>query len=62
MKQNHLQGVIDHLESEVSGLSLETVNSMEQSMIKVQLCTVANSSTVVAAKFHMQIKCRCTLL
>ena len=36
MKQQHLQGIIDHLESEVSTLSRESVNSMKQSMLKVQ--------------------------
>ena len=37
MKLKHLQGVIEHLESEVSVLSLETVSNMEQSMLKVRI-------------------------
>ncbi|CAI7993885.1 hypothetical protein GBAR_LOCUS1346 [Geodia barretti] len=32
MKKNHLQGVITHLESEVAGLSKETVEQMKASM------------------------------
>ena len=34
-KKNHLQGVITHLESEVAGLSKETVEQMKASMKEV---------------------------
>ena len=36
MKKNHLQGVITHLESEVAGLSKETVDQMKASMKEVR--------------------------
>ena len=36
MKKNHLQGVITHLESEVAGLSKETVEQMKASMKEVR--------------------------
>ena len=35
MKKSHLQGVITHLESEVSGLSKETVEQMKENMKEV---------------------------
>ena len=35
MKQRHLQVVIQHLESEVSNLSKETIGQMEDSMMHV---------------------------
>lgn len=38
LKQRHLQVVIQHLESEVSNLSKETIRQMEDSMMHV--CTV----------------------
>ena len=36
MKKNHLQGVITHLESEVAGLSKETVEQMKENMKEVR--------------------------
>ena len=36
MKQRHLQVVIQHLESEVSNLSMETIRQMEESMMQVR--------------------------
>ena len=38
MKQKHLQAVIAHLESDVSSLSKNTVERMEESMQKVNVC------------------------
>lgn len=35
MKKNHLQGVINHLESEVAVLSRETVDQMKENMKEV---------------------------
>ena len=35
MKQSHLQGVINHLESEVTGLARETVDQMKENMKEV---------------------------
>ena len=40
LKQSHLQVVIQHLESEVSNLSKETIGQMEKSMVNVSLCLV----------------------
>ena len=36
MKKAHLQGVITHLETEVAGLSKETVEQMKESMKEVR--------------------------
>lgn len=36
MKKTHLQGVINHLESEVAGLSKETVDQMKENMKEVR--------------------------
>ena len=38
MKKNHLQAVITHLESEVAGLSKETVEQMKVNMKEVGVC------------------------
>lgn len=35
MKKSHLQGVINHLESEVAGLSKEAVEQMKENMKEV---------------------------
>ena len=35
MKKSHLQGVVNHLESEVAGLAKETVDQMKESMKEV---------------------------
>lgn len=37
MKKSHLQGVINHLESEVAGLSKETVDQMKENMKEVRM-------------------------
>ena len=39
MKQKHLQGVVTHLESEVTNLALETVGHMKESMLHVSCVT-----------------------
>ena len=36
MKKSHLQGVIRHLESEVTGLARETVDQMKENMKEVR--------------------------
>ncbi len=38
LKQQHLQVVIQHLESEVSNLAKETISQMEESMTHVSTC------------------------
>ena len=50
MKQKHLRGVIEHLESEVSSLSLETINSMKQSMLKLGITNLTPEGLLCGAK------------
>ena len=38
MKQQHLRGVISHLETEVTNLAKDTVKQMQKNMLHVSVC------------------------
>ena len=50
MKRKHLQGVIEHLESEVSTLSLETINNMKVSMSSLGITNLTPEGLLLGAK------------
>ena len=50
MKQEHLQGVIEHLESEVTTLSLETINNMKDSMSSLGITNLTPEGLLLGAK------------
>ena len=50
MKRKHLQGVIEHLESEVSTLSLEAINNMKESMTSLGITNLTPEGLLLGAK------------
>ena len=50
MKRKHLQGVVEHLESEVSTLSLETINTMKDSMSCLGITNLTPEGLLLGAK------------
>ena len=50
MKRKHLQGVIEHLESEVTTLSLETINNMKDSMSSLGITNLTPEGLLLGAK------------
>ena len=50
MKQKHLQAVIDHLESEVTSLSQETLHNMKQSMLSIGITNLTPEGLLAGAK------------
>lgn len=50
MKQKHLHGIIEHLESEVGSLSVETINSMKQSMLSIGITNLTPEGLLSGAK------------
>lgn len=50
MKKKHLQGVIEHLESEVSTLSIETINNMKDSMSHLGITNLTPEGLLLGAK------------
>lgn len=50
MKKKHLQGVIEHLESEVTTLSVETINNMKDSMSHLGITNLTPEGLLLGAK------------
>ncbi len=50
MKRKHLQGVVEHLESEVSTLSLETISTMKDSMSCLGITNLTPEGLLLGAK------------
>lgn len=50
MKQRHLRGVIDHLESEVTSLSQDTIQTMQQSMLSLGITNLTPEGLLCGAK------------
>ena len=50
MKQKHLQGVMEHLELEVTSLSEETLHNMKQSMLSIGITSLTPEGLLASTK------------